>query len=119
MTKQTIKQPAITDVYNPTSPPEGTCSQEEFNHLVGKGFVVANASHNGISFTKRCPQFNNTVVNIRFENGKWAGAIFRSWDTKNNDYDATFTPRYNNLQELIDKTSNDLNARATLLETLK
>ena len=118
MTKQIIKQPVVTDTTAITAPPEGTCSQEDFDHLRNKGFVVSNASHNGISFTKRCPQFNNSVMNIRFENGSWTGAVFRSWDTKNKDYDATFTPKYQSLQDLLTKTREDLVARAELMKSL-
>lgn len=116
--KKVYKQPTLA--YEAMKePPEGTCSKEDFNHLCNKGFVVCNASHSGISFTKRGTEYNNSVINIRFENGKWQCAVFRSWDTKNNDYDATFSSKFTSLDEMFDKLQSDFSARSQFIDAIK
>ncbi len=117
--KEVFKQPVITEVPTIETPPEGTCSQEDFDHLRSKGFIVTIASHSAVNFYKHSNEHRNTCLNIRYENGKWSAAVFRSWDTKNNDYDASFSPKYKTLKELLDKTKEDFTARAQLLESVK
>lgn len=119
MTKQVIKQPIMTDIAAVTSPPEGTCSQEDFDHLRKKGFIVDAATHSYINFFKRDTAHANTCLNIRWENNKWSCTLFRSFDTKKRDYDATFSPSYDSLSDLLNKTKDDLSARAELLESVK
>ena len=117
-TKSTvIKQPITTRGVEIEAPPENTCTQEEFDHLKDKGFDITNASQSHLSFSKRCE--HNTVVNVRWESGKWCCAVFRSWDTKNKDYDASFSPQYKTLDELLDNVSKDFSARAKIVQSLK
>lgn len=114
-----IKQPVITNTQSITEPPEGTCSKEDFDHLKSKGFIVDVATHSCVNFFKRSEEHANTNINIRWENNKWNCTVFRAWDTKQNNYDASFSPRYNTLQELIENTSKDFTARAELLKSVK
>lgn len=119
MATKAIKQPAITNVLAFNKPPEGTCTQEEFDYLRSKGFTVDAATQNYVNFFKRSTEYANTCINIRWEGGKWRSTVFRSWDTRNRDYDATFTPTYNSLQELISKTRSDFEARASLMKSIE
>ena len=113
-----IKQPVITDTPLVNEPPEGTCSKEDFDHLRSKGFIPDMVTHNYVNFFKRTTEAN-TCVNIRWEDNKWKCAVFRAWDTRNHDYDASFSPAYNTLDELLEKVSDDFEARAKIVQSLK
>ena len=119
MATKAIKQPAITNVLAFNKPPEGTCTQEEFDYLRSKVFTVDAATQNYVNFFKRSTEYANTCLNIRWEGGKWKCTVFRSWDTRNRDYDATFTPAYDSLKELVSKTRSDFEARASLMKSIE
>ena len=118
-TKQIIKQPTITNVLAFNKPPEGTCTQEDFDYLRSKGFIVDAATQSYVNFFKKSTEYADTCINIRWEDSKWKCTVFRRWDTRNHDYDATFTPAYNSLQELLSKTRSDFETRASLMKSIE
>ena len=112
-----IKQPLVTNFAQPTDA-DGLCDQKDFDYLRSKGFE-AQVAKSCVTFSMRSKQHADTVINIRCENNKWSCAVVRSWDTKANNYDASFSAKYNTLDELLEKTQKDFSARAVLLDTIK
>ena len=112
-----IKQPILTSAIE-TNDANGLCDQKDFDYLKSKGFEIQ-MNKGAITFSSKSRQFADTVLNIRCEDGKWSCTAVRNWDTKNKDYDASFSAKYNSLDELLSKTEEDFKARANLLEALK